>query len=211
MIGLEFDDSVVVQHVNALEAALSTNPQTQKALNKLIREIILASRDEVVQAASRAMKSDPRGSAQAVRTAVYKKILGANINIYNSRKAHGSNHYEAQRTLRQGQRGGNRRAQGTRTYKMLRYAPADRGMILRWINDGTHKGDRSIQNFKTDERRGRWPSVPKWNKNPNTGNRGAIAPRNWFRSAAEKTLIKAADALAIMIDEELEDLLNKKK
>ena len=59
------------------------------------------------------------------------------------------------------------------------------------------------------EREGR--RVDKWNKHPNTGNRGSITARHFFRGAAEPALVKAADALANMIDEELENILNKKK
>ena len=39
MIGLEFNENVVMQQSNILEMALSTNPQTQKALQRLIRQL----------------------------------------------------------------------------------------------------------------------------------------------------------------------------
>ena len=52
--------------------------------------------------------------------------------------------------------------------------------------------------------------VDKWNKHPNTGSRGAIAPRNFFRGAGERALAQAADNLATLIDTELEAILNKK-
>ena len=209
MIGLDVDFSAVVQQREVLEAALSTNPKTQQALNKLIREVMFAARAEVVGAAGRAMKQDPRGTANAIRTTVYKKILGANINIYNSKKAHGTTSYEPPRKGVSG-RGGNRRVRSPKTQRYMGYAAHDRGFILRWINEGAGQDGRSIE-FKTDERRNKWPSVPKWSKNPNSGNRGAIAPRNWFRGAAESALVKAADALANMIDEELENMLNANK
>ncbi len=207
MIGLDVNDAAVVEQSQVLEAALTSNPDTQKALTKLIREVILEARAEVVSAAGNAMKSDPRGAARAVRTTVYKKILGANINIYNSRRAHGSTSYEPPRKGVSG-RGGNRRTRSGRTAKVMSYEAHDRGFILRWINEGTD--DRSIT-FKTDGRRDKWPSVPKWSKKPNTGNRGSVTPRNWFQGAAEASLVKAADALANLIDEELENILNKKK
>jgi len=202
MIGLDVNDVAIVKQSEVLEAALSTNPKTQQALNKLIREVIRASRADVVGAARGAMKQDPRGAARAVRTSVYKKILGANINIYNSRKAHGSTSYEPPRTLRPGQRGGNRIKidKNSRSYKIAHYEARDRGFILRWLNEGTQPrqafgGRMSKRGFEAS--RG--------------GNRGAIAPRNWFRGAAESALVKAADALANMIDEELENMLNANK
>lgn len=207
MIGIDVNDAAIVEQSQVLENAFSTNPDTQRALTKLIREVILEARSEVVTAAGNAIKNDPRGAARAVRTTVYKKILGANINIYNSRRAHGSTSYEPPRKGVSG-RGGNRRTRSGRTAKVMGYEAHDRGFILRWMNDGAT--DRSIT-FTPDGRRERWPSVPKWSKSPNTGNRGSVTPRNWFRSAAEASLVKAADALANLIDEELENILNKKK
>ena len=203
MIGLEVNDAVILEQQRVLEAALSTNPKTQKALQKLIRKVIMEARSKVSSAASNKMKNDPRHAAQAVRTSVYKKILGANINIFSSRKAHGRNNYEPPRKGVTG-RGGNRRTRSPRTSQIMGYAPLDRGFILRWINDGT-PGARNIE-FTYNESR----KVDKWNKHPNTGNRGNIAARNFFRSAGEHALAQAADNLATLIDTELEAMLNKK-
>jgi hypothetical protein len=172
-------------------------------LQKLIRKVIMEARANVVSAASAKMKNDPRGAAQAVRTSVYKKILGANINIFSSRKAHGRNNYEPPRKGVSG-RGGNRRTRSPRTSQIMGYAPLDRGFILRWINDGT-PGARNIEFTYNDRRK-----VYKWNKHPNTGNRGNIAARNFFRGAGERALAQAADNLANLIDTELEAMLNKK-
>jgi hypothetical protein len=204
MITLDVNDSVILEQQQALEAALSTNPKTQKALQKLIHKVIMEARAKVVSTAKAKMDKDPRGAAQAVRTVVYKKILGANINIFSSRKAHGHNNYEPPRKGVSG-RGGNRRTRSPRTSQIMGYAPLDRGFILRWINDGT-PGARNIQ-FKSNDRR----KADKWNKHPNTGNRGSIAARNFFRGAGERTLAQAANNLATLIDTELEAMLNKKK
>ena len=202
MIGLEFDDTIILEQQKVLEAALSTNPKTQKALQKLIRKVIMEARAKVSSAASDKMKNDPRGAAQAVRTSVYKKILGANINIYNSRKAHGMNNYEPPVKGSIG-RGGNRRFRSAKTMRMMSYAPLDRGMILRWINNGTK--NRSI-NFTENKNR----TTDKWNKHPNTGNRGSIAARNWFRSVTEPKMQTAILHLSELINTELENILNKK-
>lgn len=203
MVSLEINDAVVLEQQKILEQALSTNPKTQKALQKLIRQVIKEARAMVVSAASDKIKNDPRGAAHAVRTAVYKKILGANINIYNSRKAHGSTSYEPPRKGVSG-RGGNRRTRSPRTARIMSYNALDRGFILRWINSGVN--DRHIE---FTEHIGR--KVDKWNKHPNTGNRGNIAARNFFRGAGERALLQATDALANLIDTELEAMLNKKK
>jgi hypothetical protein len=203
MIGVDINDAVILEQQKVLESALSTNPKTQKALQKLIRKVILEARKSVLDAASRKIKNDPRGAAQAVRTSVYKKILGANINIFSSRKAHGQNSYEPPRKG-VSVRGGNRRTRSPRTSQIMGYAPLDRGFILRWINDGT-PGARNIEFTPNDRRK-----VDKWNKHPNTGYRGNIAARNFFRGSGERALAQAADSLAIMIDTELEAILNKK-
>ena len=196
MFGFELNDTVIMEQRRVLEAALSTNPDTQKALQKLIRKVIKEARGNVSEAAGKAMDSDPREAARAVRNVVYRKVLGANINIYNSRKAHGSTSYEPPRTLQPGQRGGNRVPRGGRTAQVMGYDALDRGFILRWLNNGTKKNGKRT----AGTRGGRL-----------SGNRGSIDARNWFKPAAEKEMWVAIDTLANLIDTELENILNNKK
>ena len=47
MFGLEIENSVVLEQKKILEQALSTNPRTQKALQKLIRRVIMDAREKV--------------------------------------------------------------------------------------------------------------------------------------------------------------------
>lgn len=202
MLSLEVNDAVFLEQKQVLEQALSKNPKTQKALQKLIRKAIMEARASVIMS-EKFKNGDPRGARYAVRTAVYKKVLGANINIYNSRKAHGSTSYEPPRKGVSG-RGGNRRTRSAQTARIMSYDALDRGFILRWLNEGVN--DRHI-NFT--EREGR--KVDKWNKHPNTGFRGAIAPRHWFMASATSALRQAVDTLSNLIDTELEAMLNKKK
>lgn len=185
MIGLEINDAVVLEQKQVLEQALSTNPKTQKALQKLIAQVIKEARDQVVNSVH-FDNGDPRGARHSIRRTVYKKILGANINIYNSRKAGRPTSYEPPRKLREGQRGGNRMARSPKTDRMMHYGPHDRGMILRWQNSGTDA------------------------RNSKYGNRGAIGARNWFAPKGQAALNKAVDTLANLIDTELEAILNKK-
>ena len=193
MITLEVDSTVILDQQRALEAALSTNPKTQKALQKLIRQALMDVRPELVSAARGAMGSDPRGAAQGIRLSVYKKILGGNVNILNMRRKAGApTGYEPPRKLKPHQRGGNRVPRGARTDTVMHYGPHDRQWILRFINSGT--SDRMAGS------RGGHLS----------GNRGNIAPRNFFRGAGERALTKAANNLATLIDNELEAMLNKK-
>lgn len=193
MIELEVNDAIILEQQRALEAALSTNPKTQKALQKLIRKALMEVRPELVAADRGAMGSDPRGAAQGIRTSVYKKILGGNVNILNMRRKAGApTSYEPPRKLKPHQRGGNRVPRGARTDTVMHYGPHDRQWILRFINSGT--SDRMA-----GTRGGRL-----------SGSRGAIAPRNFFRGAADRALAQAADNLATLIDTELGAILNKK-
>jgi hypothetical protein len=196
MISMDVNNSVIVDQRRVLEQALSTNPKTQQALQKLIREVLAEARDQVVRASHGALRSDPRGAAHGIRRVVYKKILGANLNILNMRKRAGQpTNYEPPRKLdiNPKQRGGNRVVRGARTDTVMHYGPHDRGWILRIVNSGTT--DR-----QAGTRSGRL-----------SGNRGAIAARNFFGPAATTALMQAAENLSNLIDTELENMLNKSK
>lgn len=199
MVSLEVNDAVVLEQKQVLEQALSTNPKTQKALQKLIRKVIAQARIDTMKAI-KFNNGDPREAVRSIRRSVYKKILGANINIYDSKRAHGATTYEPPR--HPSRRGGNRIKIDTnsRSYKIAHYAPQDRGMILRWVNSGTQKRQAFGGRMS---RRGYDSSLG--------GNRGSISARNFFRNTGEPALIKAVDALANLIDTELEAMLNKKK
>lgn len=211
MFEFEFDGSVIVEQRAVLERALSTNPKTQAALRKLINRVLKDAREQVVNSI-RFKNGDPRGARAAVRRTTYKKILGANLNIYNSRKAGQQTSYEPPRNP--SPRGGNRRPRSARTNTIMHYGPHDRGWILRFINSGV--SDRKIA-FKNDPHRAdvnrgsRGGDVSKYGKTVNTGRRGNIAPRNFFGAAADSALARAADALANLIDEELDKMMIPKK
>jgi len=198
MFSLEVNDAVVLEQKQVLEQALSTNPKTQKALQKLIRQALMEIRPEMIAAVRSALASDPRGASQGIRTAVYKKILGGNINILDMRRKAGKpTSYEPPRKLDANphQRGGNRVPRGERTNKVMHYGPLDRQWILRIVNSGTINGDRTA-----GTRSGRLG-----------GNRGIIAARNFFGPSAQRALSKAVTNLSGLIDSELEAMLNKKK
>lgn len=173
-----------------LEAALSTNPKTQAILRKMIRQYVIQARQQVVNSIH-FQNGDPRGTRQAVRTAVYKRVLGANINIFNSRRAHGSNNYEPQRKLRPKQRGGNRVKRGDRTNQVMHYSPLDRGWILRLTNSGT--GER----------------IAGSRGGALGGNRGSIAARNFFQPLGDRAMGVMRDNLERAIEAELTKILNE--
>ena len=191
----------LVQQKQELEALMMSNPAMERQVQKLIRKVLMAARREVAKAASGKMKSDPRKAYKAVKTAVYRKILGGSVSILNKRSVKFDN-YEPPRTLRSGQRGGNRRPRSERSDKMLHYAGDSRAMVLRWLNAGT--SGRYIQ-FAVDSNRTRVnrgsQGGSKYGKTINTGRRGNIAPRNFFSSSAHSAMQKAADQLSILIDQ----------
>ena len=209
MIELEVNDAVILEQQKVLEAALSTNPKTQKALQKLIRKALMQARRELSDYIKTKLDNDdPRGAARAVRTSVYKKILGGNINILNSKKAHGTNSYKPPRTLRPGQRGGNRRPRSQRTNTVKHYAGEDRQFILRFVDSGTKQ--RAIERL-TEVKRKSGGSKFVWRQDASKyGNRGSIAARNFFKTGADPRLRRATEYLADLINEELEAMLNKK-
>lgn len=191
MFEFEANGSVVVEQIRALEAALASNPKTKQALSKLINKVMKDAREKTVQGIR--LRHDPRAARESIRRTTYKKILGANLNIYNSRKAGRPTDYEPPRTLRQGQRGGNRVKRGERTSRLMHYGPHDRGFVLRFLNSGT--GTRSAGTLG-----GRL-----------SGNRGSVMAMNIFSNTGEQSLMQASVSLAALIDTELDSILNKQK
>lgn len=188
-VEMQLNDTLVIKHKGILEMALSTNPETRELLQKMISKAIAEARNEVVRGIR--LKNDPRKAVHGVRRTVYEKILGANINIYNSKKTGKPTTYEPPRTLRKGQRGGNRVPRGKRTQRVMTYGPHERQWILRIINSGTVNGPR-----QAGTRGGRL-----------SGNRGEIAARNFFGRLGNVAITKAVDNLANMVDEELEKIM----
>lgn len=184
-----------------LEQLKTTNPGFERRLRSVIRKILGHARANLQKEAASGlrMESDPRHAYKAVRYAVYKRLLGGQVNILNSRKAGGETGYRPARTLTPGQRGGNRRVRTSRNLDI--YEGVDRGFVLRWLNGGmTKTNPRTIRFTENDNRK-----VDKWNKHPNTGNRGAIAPRNWFRGASLAELQSVAGEMQALIDKVIND------
>ena len=75
MVSLEVNDAVVLEQRQILEKALSTNPKTKKALQKLIDKALKEIRPEVIASIRASLGSDPRGAAAGLRRIVYKNCL----------------------------------------------------------------------------------------------------------------------------------------
>ena len=167
----------LVKQRQELEQLMMSNPAMEKRVQGLIRKVLLEARRTISNKAKTDIKADPRKAYKAVKTAVYKRILGGSVSILNKKRAGATSLYEPPRTLQAGQRGGNRRSRSMRTEQVMSYQGADRGFILRFLNAGT------------DQRQTRF------------GNRGSISPRNFFANSSQPAMQKAAEQLGTLIDE----------
>ena len=166
-----------------IERLLTSNEQLKSKINKIIKKAIIEARNEVRAKTRAAVPNDPRKSFTAVKKAVYEKIFGGNVNILNMRRSPGGAKYEPPRTLRPGQRGGNRVTRGAATRRHLSYHGFERGYLLRFLNSGTAA--------RTAGSRG----------GVLHGNRGSISARKLFSSAAHQAIDNAAQSIADQIDD----------
>ena len=199
-MALVIDDTLISNQEQNLRAAMSTDPKMRKVIQHHIREALFEARRDVMAAFP--AEHDPREARRAIRTSVYDKVLGGNINILTGKKAHGSNSYEPPRKLTPGQRGGNRRKRSERTKQIMGYAPLDRGFILRFVNSGTKTRVIGFRNTVKANRTRYENMVYRINRGDKarTGNRGSIAARNWFMQSAESALGTAAQIIADLIE-----------
>ena len=209
-MGIVIDDTLISNQEQNLRAAMSTDPKMRKVIQQYIREALFEARREMMSNIN-FENGDPRQSARAIRTAVYQKVLGGNINILNGKKAHGSNNYEP--TRKPSVRGGNRRKRSPRTQQIMSYAPLDRGWILRLVNSGTKTRVIGFRNTLRSNRSRYDNTVTRIHSGDkyHTGNRGAIAPRSWFMQSAESSLGNAAQQISDMIAIEAAAIANGEK
>lgn len=193
----------LIQQRQELEQLMMSNPAMEKRVQKLIRQVLMAARKEVSNAAKEAIKTDPHKAYKAVKTAVYRQVLGGSVSILNKRGTKFDN-YEPPRKLQPGQRGGNRRPRSQRSDNLLHYAGDSRAFVLRFLNAGTQ--GRAIE-FSSDPhrpkvRRGsQGGDVRKYGKTTNTGRRGNIAARNFFGNSSHIAMQHAAGQLSTLIEE----------
>lgn len=195
----------LVEQRQELERLMVGSPDMEKRLQKLIRKVLQSARQEISRNIKGDIASDPRKAYKAVKTAVYKRILGGSVSILNKRRASGGRStYEPPRTLQAGQYGGNRRTRSQRTKDIMSYTGADRAFILRFLNAGVQ--NRTItfshDSHRSDIRKGsRGGNVSKYGETVNTGRRGNIAPRNFFGTSSHKAMQQAAQQLSDLIDD----------
>ena len=180
--------AVTISGLDALDKKLAQlktdSPGFEKRLRDAIRKILGKARANLQNDAAGGlrMQSDPRHAYKAVRYAVSTSIFGGQVNILQPRKAGKGHLYEPPRTLRPGQRGGNRVLRTRRTTDLMSYEGKDRSFVLRFLNQGTTQREAGSRGGHL------------------SGNRGAISPRNWFKGASMREMQKVAAEMQQLID-----------
>ena len=183
-----FEVNGIVRQKQELESLLMSNPEMEKKVQGLIRKVLLQARNQISGDIHGVIKNDPRQAYKAVKSAVYRRILGGNVSILNKRKAGKRgpvppvvHQLETRVNSKGNHRGGNRMPRSRRTEDLLTYQGADRGFILRFLNAGTSDRESRI------------------------GNRGSISARNFFENSSQKAMEQSAAQLDALI----EDLIKK--
>lgn len=180
-IQVELNEQLVDQQNRAFGRLMATDKETRKRIQKIIREELKDAAKRLREDAKYEMKEDPRKAFRAVKSSVYRRILGGNVSILNPKRAGARYQLIRERKLDMNpyQRGGNRRPRSARTEQVDSYFGKDRAFILRFVSSGTAA------------RKTRY------------GNRGSIVARNWFQNMAPHEMDLAAGNLAAVIEEEL--------
>ena len=167
---------VTIENNVKLERLLASNPEMEKNVQKIVRKVLIGAQKGVQQ---KAMQLSTKQAYMAVRKAVYKKVLGGNLNIISGGKSSGKRAPIPPESARKKThaRGGNRMPRSQRTIDLLTYAGPDRGFILRFLNNGTPERDTN-----------------------GTRRVGKIMARNWFGPAATQELNRIADEFDKLLD-----------
>lgn len=189
---VELNMDAVRKHVDDLGKMLTSDNYMRDRIRKIIRTEVKSARNKIARDVHNNLMSDPRKAYRAVRSTIYKQVLGGNINILAPRRAGARYKLVRRRTLQDRQWGGNRRPRSPRTEALETYFGKDRGFVLRFNNSGTDQ--RHI------------------NMGPNTrlgGNRGSIAPRGVFSTPALYHLQEIEQAVSEIFEQEFETAWNE--
>ena len=124
---VEINQQLLDNQRDALRACMTVDSEMGKRLREAIFQQLKAARNDIVESI-RFDNGDPRGTAHAVKRYIASKYLGGVVSIasYKAKASGAKSTYEAPRTLRPGQRGGNRMTRSDRTAQILSYGPQDR-------------------------------------------------------------------------------------
>ena len=192
--------AIVIEGIEELDKKLeylkTSGTGFEKRLQQVIRKVLGEVRAQLQGSAESGlgMKSDPRKAYKAVRYAIYKRILGGQVNILDPRRVQ-KMAYNPPRKLQPKQRGGNRMTRSGRTQDLLEYYGGSRAFVLRFLNAGTEPRYNGGRNGNTEEERFRFIASHEGRRY-----RGAIAPRNWFGPRSHRELQNAAIRIQELVD-----------
>lgn len=167
-----------------------TDKVDRKGFRKLIRDALKEARKAISKDAKKAMGNDPRAAYKAVKMSVYKKILGGNVSIMEPKGVTYVKAWAKKRTLRPGQRGGNRMGRSKRTEQVDSYYGQSRAFILRFLNSGTKGRLTNTKAYRNTEKKYRRRRI---DKDKGVAYRGRIAARGWFETSGNKHIETAAN------------------
>lgn len=202
MIELKVNSGAIQLQEKNLEKLMTDSPEAREAIQASIREVMWEARNATSHEIAGVIGGD-RESWRAVRHAVFQKVLGGNINIFDKKR--GTAEWKVIQKTRKVEmnphmRGGNRRKRSLRTMMIEGYEPTARGFILRWQDSGTRQRYAvGRNNFGSRKNNIHYNKL----KESGRGNRGQIEPGNFFYRIASKHLGVAAEKLSKMIDNEM--------
>jgi len=167
------NSAITIQNNVHLERLLTKDPTMEQYMLTAISYVMEQARRDVVSAAATALKHDPRGAARAVRRTIYRRILGANLNILRKKRAGQAASVPA-----------STRGRSADTERMMGYQGSDRGFILRFVNKGTDKREVSTINAHAI-------------RSGNKASRGFIPGTDFFGPAAQAAIEEAAQLLSV--------------
>lgn len=171
--------------VRKFERLKTSDPELARMLTAEIKKMLREVRNELSRDAQTGlqMNSDPRQAYRAIRHSVYRRIFGGNVNLLNGKR-----------------RGGNvGLSNGKREY-----FGAERGYVLRFLNQGTRDRYVGRRNNKANQK---WydEQVASGDRR---GFRGHIEPRNWFSNASQAAMERAAEKLDTYIENVIKKLMD---
>ena len=158
-------------YARKLDKLKTSDPELAKMLQDAIRQMLKGVRSELSKNARSGlrMESDPRQAVRAIRSSVYRRIFGGNVNILQ----------------------GKRRKVTSDDLGKRQYFGAERGFVLRFLNQGTKERVVGFRNNKANL--ARYEAYLK--SGDKAARRGRIEARNWFGGASQSEMEKAAAKL----------------
>lgn len=171
-------------YARKLDKLKTSDPELAKMLQDAIRQALKGVRNELSKNAKSGlqMNSDPRQAVKAIRHTVYRRIFGGNVNILN----------------------GKRKKVASDDLGKKQYFGAQRGYVLRFLNQGTKERVVGFRNNKANATK--YENYMK--SGDRAGRRGRIEARKWFGGASEAELKKMSEMLDEYINRVILKLMN---